>query len=150
MKKAKVSNGVIHHVWPWVKILPDGTRVTKELPPHYRGRDHLAEGCDHQFSEEDRHCVKCGGHLHGGKSPPDCLIDVPDDVQPGWVWDEAQKKYAPIVKKPIPEAKIHSDLLQVVSEKLGIPYDDLWKEVMDRKRTRKANKAKTKAPKKSV
>jgi hypothetical protein len=71
MKKAKVRDGVIEHVWPWVKTLPDGTKVTKNCP--YEGR---------------------------GKPLPDCIVDVPNNAKPGMMWDGKKatkrvKKLAP-------------------------------------------------------
>ncbi len=113
MKKAKVSKGLVHHVWPHEKTLPDGTKVIKKLPLGYWG---LA-----------------------GKSIPDCIVDVPMDVQPGWRWDG--EKYAPVVKKPIPVTR--STLLEVVSEKLGVSYEDLWGEILARKKARKLGPPKT-------
>lgn len=108
MKKAKVSKGLVHHVWPWVKTLPDGRQVTKELPAAYRGLN--------------------------GKPVPDCIVDVPDDVQPGWVYVDG--KYAPRVKVyPQPG---HSDLIEVLAAKLGIPYKELMDEVMLKKKARHA------------
>lgn len=69
-----------------------------------------------------------------GKPVPDCIVDVPDEVQPNWVWDG--EKYAPRVKKPV---KIgHSDLLDVISERLGISSSDLLAEAMKRKKARHA------------
>ncbi len=102
MKKAKVSKGLVHHVWPWVR---DG--VVKELPLQYRGLN--------------------------GKPVPDCIVDVPDNVKPGWVWNGT--KYAPRVKQPIP--KPHSDLIEVVAEKLGVAYDDIYAEIVKRKKARR-------------
>lgn len=108
MKKAKVSKGLVHHVWPSVKTLPDGTKVTKVLPDCYRGLN--------------------------GKPVPECIVDVPDNVKPGWLWNG--KKYAARVK-PTVVVKAHSDLLEVVAEKLGVPYQQLWDEVLARKKARR-------------
>lgn len=106
MKKAKVKNGIIQHVWPWIKTLPDGTKVTKELPPQYRGL--------------------------GGKPIPDCIIDVSDEVKPGWRWDG--EKYAPIVK-PAPKPR-RDYFMELLLEKAGISdrYEDLMAEAKQRKR----------------
>ena len=110
MKKAKVSHkhGLILRVWPWEKTLPDGTKVIKEIPPIY-----LAKGdkFDH------------------------CIIDVPDEVQPGWRWDG--EKYAP---KKIPAEKtkreLHSDIVAVLADELGLDYDTLIKRIAARKKDR--------------
>lgn len=110
MKIAKIGKkGEVQCVWPWVKTLPDGTTVTKELPPQYRPE-------------------KLGRY-------PDCIKEVPDDTKPGWVWHEDERKWGPKVK--LGAVSPHSDLLEVVSEKLNVPYDDLWNEVMARKKARK-------------
>ncbi len=108
MKKAKVSKGRIQHVWPYEFKAKDGTIIKKELPHHY--------------SEANK------------KPLPDCIIDVPDDVRPGFVWNEELQKYAPLIKKPKPKPR--SDLIEVIAEKLGMTYEELEKEVMDRKRIR--------------
>lgn len=100
----------VGHIWPWTKTLPDGTSVIKELPPQYR--------------------------MKNGKYP-DFIKEVPDEVQPGWVWDG--ETFSPPVKKPVvPLPEPHSDLLEVVAEKIGVPYDDLFAEVMARKKARVA------------
>ena len=109
MKKAKVSaNGMVLMVWPWVKTMPDGRVLVKELPPQYRALR--------------------------GKSAPECIIDVPDHVEPGFVWNGTE--YAPRIKIPIPKG--HSDLIEVLAEKLGITYDALMTEIMERKRAKYA------------
>lgn len=109
MKKAKVSKGVVHHVWPWVKTLPDGSQVVKELPPQYRGLN--------------------------GKPIPDCIVDVPDEVQPKWRWNG--EAYVP---PPSREEKIKNKqpisrdwFAELLAEKLGIPYEELLKEAKQRK-----------------
>jgi hypothetical protein len=71
MKKAKIRNGRIEHVWPFVKTLPDGTKLTKNCP--YENR---------------------------GKPLPDCIVDVPDNAKRGLMWDgkklsKPKKKIAP-------------------------------------------------------
>lgn len=111
MKHAKVKDGVVQHVWPHTKIAKaTGLQVVKELPPQYRPE-------------------KLGRY-------PDCIVEVPDSVQKGWVWNGTE--YAPCVKEPIsPKQKPHSDLLEVVAEKLGVPYDELWAEVLARKKARR-------------
>lgn len=88
MKLAKVVNGVVHHVWPWEKTLPDGTKVIKELPPQYRPP----------------------------KPRPSCIIEVPDDVQPKWVWNG--EKYAPMVKRPLKKWKTIREIVREELEKL--------------------------------
>lgn len=88
--------------------------LIKELPPQYRGLN--------------------------GKPIPDCIVDVPDDVVPGWVWSDVAKAYLKPVKKPVNIGK--SDLIDVIAAKLGIDYDDLVKEVMARKKARKHASAK--------
>lgn len=103
MKKAKVSKGLVHHVWPRFK-----NGAWHAMPDCYRGLN--------------------------GKPVPDCIVDVPDDVKPGWVWNG--KEYAPRVKV-LPVVTPHSDLLEVVAEKLGVPYQDLWDEVLARKKARR-------------
>jgi hypothetical protein len=108
MKKAKVSKGRIHHVWPFDKTLKDGTIVRKELPTQYQGSD--------------------------GKSAPECIIDVEDDVQPGWVWNDDLQRYAPIIKRPIP--LVRSTTVEILAEKLGIDYEELWAEIKARKQTK--------------
>jgi hypothetical protein len=110
MKKAKVKNGIIQHVWPWVKTFPDGTQVVKELPPQYQGLN--------------------------GKPVPDCIIDVPDDVRPNFIWSEKDQKYIKREKVLRPASKPHSDLIQVISKKLGISYEELWNEIIDAKKAR--------------
>jgi hypothetical protein len=104
---------MIHHVWPCEKVLRDGSKVWWELPIQYQGR--------------------------GGKPVPDCIIDVEDDVRPGFIWNEELQKYAPKAKKPIPKPKYHSDLLEVIAKKLGLSYDDLLNEIMGRKKECKNN-----------
>jgi hypothetical protein len=100
MKKAKVSaKGVVQRVWPWVKTLPDGSKVIKDIPPHYLAK---------KF---------------------DCIVDVPDRVKVGFVWDG--KKYARAAKKPVP---LRNDtILAVLCEKLGVSMDDLVAEATARK-----------------
>lgn len=105
MKKAKVSKGIVHHVWP--NMLKDKLH---ELPNCYKGLK--------------------------GDPVPECIVDVPDDVEPGWVWDGTQ--YAPIVKKPIPPP--YSDTLALIAEKLGMTFDDFWREIGQRKQARRAAK----------
>jgi hypothetical protein len=107
MKKAKVSKGIIHHVWPNTK--PDGRVV--ELPPQYCGGTCKVTGKE--------------------KSIPDCIIDVEDDVQQGWVWNETLQRYAPRIKRPL--EKPRSVLVEVIAEKLGVNYDDLFAEIKQRK-----------------
>jgi hypothetical protein len=74
MKKAKVyPDGLIAHVWPWTKTLPDGSQVIKQCP--YEGR---------------------------GKPLPDCIVDVPDDAKKGMMWDgktlSVRMKKIPVTK----------------------------------------------------
>jgi hypothetical protein len=117
MKKAKVchKHKRIEHVWPWEKTLPDGRKVIKQIPPIY-----LAKGdkFDH------------------------CIIDVPDEVQPGWRWSEEKQAYRPKseVLKVVPRGP--SSLLSLLSKKLGVPYDELYEELKEEKR-RVRNLAKT-------
>ncbi len=73
-----------------------------------------------------------------GKPIPACIVDVPDEVQEKWVWDG--EKYAPRVKKP---RGTHSDMLEVIAEHLGVPYQELCDEIIARKKARK--RAATKA-----
>ena len=108
MKKAKVTKGIVRRVWPWEKTLPDGTKLTKEFPSNI--------------------------YEIPGKEFP-FIVEVPDDVQPNWVWNGT--KYAPRVKSIQPEP--YSDLLKVLADKLGLDYDDLWKEVIAAKEARRKN-----------
>lgn len=105
MKKAKVSKGFIQHVWPWEKTLHDGTKITKELPKQYNGLN--------------------------GKEVPECIIDVPDEVQPGWAWNETLQRYAPRIKIPFTPPK--STLLELLAEKLGMDYNALFDELKQKK-----------------
>ena len=82
--------------------------LVKELPAHYQGLN--------------------------GKPVPDCIVEVPDNVKIGWLWNG--KEYVPRVKVIPPKPR--SDLLEVVAEKLGVSYDDLMAEVMARKKARHA------------
>ena len=115
-KKAKVSKGIVHHVWPWVKVLPDGTRLDKKMPMHYRARVCTAEGIEKQQHE--------------------CIVDVPWEVRPGWRWNKKTKKYEKPSKEPIVDDR-RSVMVEVLAEKLGISYDDLWGEILARKKARK-------------
>jgi hypothetical protein len=110
MKKAKVRNGMIQHVWPYEKTLEDGTIVRKELPPQYQGLNE--------------------------KGVPDCIVEVPDEVEPGWSWNETLQCYAPIIKriKPVPR----SDMIEIFAEKLGIDYDELFAAITQRKKDKLA------------
>ena len=108
MKKAKVSKGVVHHVWPWTKALADGRKVVKELPPQYAGLD--------------------------GKPVPACIVDVPDEVQPKWVWNGTA--YAPRVKKKI--RPYHSDLIDVLADIIGEDPKELLDRILVRKKARRA------------
>jgi hypothetical protein len=104
MKKAKVSaKGVVQRVWPWVKTLPDGSKVTKWLPAHYHAK---------KF---------------------DCIVDVPDHVKPGFMWNG--KEYAPAPKKPITFR--NDTILAVICEKLGVSMDEVVAEAMARKQKTK-------------
>ena len=72
---------------------------------------------------------------------PECIVDVPDEVQANWRWNEEKQVYvAPLTKdekrKLARSSKPHSDLLEVVAEKIGVPYESLIKEVMERKKAR--------------
>lgn len=108
MKKAKIKNGVIQHVWPWVKELPDGTKLTKNLPLHYQGLN--------------------------GKQVPDCIVDVPDDVQPGWVWYDDTQRYER--KRKVTNPLIGHDFrLEILAERLGITYQELKNEARKRKQS---------------
>jgi hypothetical protein len=99
MKKAKVSNGVVRQVWPRVKTLPDGTKITKNIPPHYIAK---------KF---------------------DCIIDVPDNVKVGFVWNGSE--YAPAPKL---EPKVRNDtILAILCERLGISLEDIYQEAVERK-----------------
>jgi hypothetical protein len=120
MKKAKVSKGIIRHVWPTTK--PDGRVV--ELPPQYRGGISPVTGKE--------------------KPIPDCIIDVDDDVQQNWVWNEELQRYAPRIKIPVPKPR--SAMVEVFAEKLGIDYDELFAAIKERKASHvKENKAAQKA-----
>jgi hypothetical protein len=105
-RKAKVSKGIVRMVWPLEITKKDGTKVLKELPHHYAARPEKYT----------------------------CIVDVPDNVRPGWVWNG--KEYAPRVK--IYPKKWRSDLIEVLSERLGVSYDELMADVMQRKKDRKA------------
>ncbi len=108
MKKAKVSKGIVRHVWPWEKVLPDGSRVIKQIPPIY--------------------VVKNSKFAH-------CIVDVPDEVQPGWLWNG--KEYAPRPPKPAKRRpKQDSLILQVLSEELGLDYEVLLEKLIARKKRR--------------
>jgi hypothetical protein len=86
--------------------------VVKELPPHYR--------------------LKNGVY-------PDVIKELPDYVERGWLWDEAKQDYVPPPPKVIPPKIVpHSDLLEVVAERTGLNYDELWADVMARKKARRA------------
>ena len=94
MKKAKVKHGVIQHVWPRVKVLPDGREVIKALPE----------------------CYTVGHHPY--------IIDVRDDVKPGWVWDG--EKFGP--RKKEPPTKRREWMIDALCARLGINYDELLAE----------------------
>lgn len=95
MKKAKVSKGLVQHVWPFT----DENGKLHELPLAYQGAN--------------------------GKEVPDCIVDVPDEVQRNWVWDG--EKYTKRVKLETLPARSH--VVDVIAEKLGITYDELMAEV---------------------
>ena len=88
--------------------------IIKELPHHYRGLN--------------------------GKPVPDCIVEVSDDVQPGWHWDVMAQRYVPHAK--IIREKRRSDLVEVIAEKLGVSYDDLMGEINRRKKARRNAAAK--------
>jgi hypothetical protein len=106
LKKAKVKNGLVQHVWPWLKTLPDGREVVKELPEAYR----------------------TGVHPY--------IVDVPDDVKPGWKWNG--ERYAPIVKEPL--VKPRNWVMEVVAERLGTTFTEILAEAKARKRAAKENR----------
>lgn len=112
MKKAKVSKGIVRHVWPWVKTLKDGRQVVKTMPLHY-GPD------------------KDGNYL-------DCIVDVPDDVQQNWVWREDLGAYGPRIKRPFVQKPNY--LWEVLAERLGTTYADLLAEAKARKAADLANR----------
>lgn len=91
MKLAKVSKGRVHHVWPHEKTLPDGRVVIKICP-----------------------------YQNNAKERPDCIVEVPDEVQAGWVWHEDVKQYGPVIKAEVPRAKrvreiIREELMKIDS-----------------------------------
>lgn len=113
MKKAKVSHkhGRIEHVWPWEKTLPDGSKVIKNIPPIYLAKpDKFAH----------------------------CIIDVPDEVQPGWRWNG--KEYRPKEEVIKPKPPKHSPVIEVLARRLGVSYDELHAEVMAEKKAGKIAK----------
>ena len=79
MKWAKVSKGLVHHVWPRFK-----NGEWHEMPDCYRGLN--------------------------GKPIPECIVQVPDDVKPGWKWNG--ERYAPRPKKPLPERVSFKELIR--------------------------------------
>ena len=114
MKQAFVKHGKVCKVYPWQKKLPDGSYVTKELPPHY-----------------------CGGTRADGVVKPrhPWVEDVNDEVKPGWRWDG--KKFVAPADKPIP-VKSRSDMVEVFAELLGVPYEEIAQKIRDKKKARKA------------
>ena len=116
MKWAKVVDGVVHHVWPHAYVKEHGTFMTPEVPP------------------------QVASHQAKGLPIPDCFVQVPDHVEPKMRFN-GQDWVKPPKKEARPKARPHSDLLEVVAEKLGVPYDDLWAEVQARKKERRATQA---------
>jgi hypothetical protein len=107
MKKAKVRDGRIEHVWPWIKTYPDGRKVVKPLPTYHP--DAMAK-----------------------------LIDVPDYVTAGMVWDEETKKWAKRKPKPPKPEPVH-EAWAMVAESLGMTYEEFKAEALRRRKKAKAD-----------
>lgn len=113
MKIAKVRDGLVQHVWPDTYTKKNGKTVTVNVPAHVLS------------------------YAKKGLPLPSCFVEVPDDVRRNFVWNEEEQAYTKREKLSHEQPKPHSDLLAVVADKIGVHHDDLWAEVMARKKARK-------------